>query len=103
MALTSFTYSSHPVACCRWSANLDIMERENLVGNSQKSRGYFKENSVEAFSDHPLVGGAGVGLVAAVEFVKDKAKKTPLILPKSCCAHEQTLLKRKGDQQSLTS
>lgn len=76
-----FTYSSHPVAAAAGLANLDIMERENLVGNSQKVGAYFQRKLREAFSDHPLVGEVrGVGLVAAVEFVKDKAKKTPFDL-----------------------
>ncbi len=72
-----YTYSAHPVSCAAAMANLDILEGENLVGNSATVGAYMQERLHAAFDDHPQVGEVrGVGLIAAVEFVQDKAAKT---------------------------
>lgn len=72
-----YTYSAHPVSCAAAMVNLDILENENLVGNSAAVGAYMQERLHAAFGDHAQVGEVrGVGLIAAVEFVQDKAKKT---------------------------
>ena len=71
-----WTYSAHPVCAAAANANLDIVDGENLTGNSAETGGYMQTRMRETFSDHPLVGEArGVGLMAALEFVADKTKK----------------------------
>ncbi|GAB5470367.1 MAG: aspartate aminotransferase family protein [Rhodospirillales bacterium] len=73
-----YTYSAHPVSCAAAMVNLDILEREDLVGNAASTGAYMQERLRETFGDHPQVGEVrGVGLIAAVEFIHDKAKKTP--------------------------
>jgi len=68
-----FTYSGHPVGGAVGLANLDIMEREGLVGNSATLGAYFLERLRARLADHPYVGAVrGVGLMLAVEFVADK-------------------------------
>src|SRR5690606_6643864 len=60
------------------NANLDIVEREDLVANTRETGAYFQRSLREALSDHPMVGEVrGVGLLAAVEFVADKDTKEP--------------------------
>ncbi len=73
-----FTYSCHPVSCAAALANLDIVEREDLVGNAARVGEHFQRRLRERFEDHPHVGEVrGMGLIGAVELVADKAKKTP--------------------------
>lgn len=71
-----FTYSAHPIAAAAGIKNIEIMERENLIGNAATVGAYFQEQLRAHFSDHPLVGEVrGVGLVAAVELSNDKTNK----------------------------
>nr|5KR6_A Chain A, 4-aminobutyrate transaminase [Pseudomonas]5KR6_B Chain B, 4-aminobutyrate transaminase [Pseudomonas] len=72
-----WTYSGHPICAAAALANLDIIERENLTGNAADTGAYFQQRMRETFGDHPLVGEVrGVGLMAALEFVADKDKRT---------------------------
>ncbi len=71
-----FTYSGHPVSAAAAHAALDIVEQENLVDNARTVGAYLQKRMHETFDDHPMVGEVrGVGLLAALEFVADKAKK----------------------------
>ncbi|HYM73416.1 MAG TPA: aminotransferase [Stellaceae bacterium] len=71
-----FTYSGHPVGGAVAMANLDIMERENLIENSAAMGVYFKDRLVERFGDHPYVGDIrGQGLMMAIELVADRKAK----------------------------
>jgi len=73
-----WTYSAHPVCAAAANANLDIVEREDLTGNARATGAYLQARLHETFDDHPMVGEVrGVGLLAALEFVADKARKTP--------------------------
>ena len=73
-----WTYSAHPLCAAAANANLDIVEREALTDNAKTTGAYFQARLHETFDDHPLVGDVrGVGLLAALEFVADKAGKTP--------------------------
>ncbi|MEO1191529.1 MAG: aminotransferase [Pseudomonadota bacterium] len=71
-----YTYSAHPVSCAAAMVNLDILERENLVGNAASTGAYMQEKLRATFADLPHVGEVrGVGLIAAVEFIQNKEKK----------------------------
>ena len=71
-----YTYGAHPVAAAAAMANLDVIEREGLVDNSDKVGGYMQEQLRTRLADHPLVGEVrGRALIAAVELVKNKATK----------------------------
>jgi len=73
-----YTYSGHPVACAVALANLEIMERENLVGRVRDDVGPYLAQQFATLSDHPLVGVAETcGLMAGLVLVKDKAHNTP--------------------------
>jgi putrescine aminotransferase len=71
-----YTYSGHPVACAVALANLDIMERENLVGRVHDDIGPYLAKKFEEVAAHPLVGVAETcGFVGGLVLVKDKASK----------------------------
>lgn len=72
-----WTYSGHPIGAAAGLANLDIVMRENLAGNAKTVGTYLNEQMQAALGDHPIVGEVrGVGLLCALEFVADPAKKT---------------------------
>ena len=73
-----YTYSGHPVACAVALANLEIMERENLVGRVRDDVGPYLAQKFAELGAHPLVGVAETcGLMGGLVLVKDKAAKTP--------------------------
>jgi putrescine aminotransferase len=72
-----YTYSGHPVACAVALKNLEIIEREGLVERVRTDTGpYFAMILKERISGHGLVGEVrSVGLMGAIEIVKDKATR----------------------------
>jgi adenosylmethionine-8-amino-7-oxononanoate aminotransferase len=71
----AFTYSGHPTCCAVALANLDIMQREGLVARAADSgrRLLARLRTLESMDG---VGNVrGLGLMAAVEVVADKATK----------------------------
>jgi len=71
-----FTYSGHPVACAVALANLKIIEDENLVQRTHDETGPHLAKRLAELADHPIVGEVrSLGLIAAVEIVKDKANR----------------------------
>lgn len=71
-----WTYSAHPTCVAAGLKNLEIIEREDLLGNVQEVGPYLLTALRDALGDHPMVGEVrGVGMLAAVEFVRDKAAK----------------------------
>ena len=75
---SGYTYSGHPVACAAALKNIEIMEREDLLGNATRVGQYF-EDSLQSLADLPLVGQVrGKKLMVCVENVADKATKALL-------------------------
>jgi putrescine aminotransferase len=72
-----FTYSGHPVASAVALKNLEVIEKLGLVPRVRDDIGpYLQRRLRETFADHPIVGEVrGVGLLAAVELVRDKAQR----------------------------
>jgi adenosylmethionine-8-amino-7-oxononanoate aminotransferase len=69
------TYNNHPVSCTASLENIRIIEEENLVKNSAEMGKYLLAG-LESLRSHPSVGDVrGLGLLTAVEFVKDRATK----------------------------
>ena len=69
-----YTYSGHPVACAVALANLEILERENLVGRVNSDIGPYLAKKFDEVRAHPLVGDAQTcGFVAGLVLVKNKA------------------------------
>ena len=72
-----FTYSGHPAACAAALATLKIIHEQNIVENVEKVSGPYFAKRIQQLADHPLVGEVrSVGMVGAIELVKDKASRT---------------------------
>ncbi|MFZ1468286.1 MAG: aminotransferase [Paracoccaceae bacterium] len=75
---TGFTYSGHPVACAAALKNIEIIQREDLLGNAAEVGDYFLDQ-LKTLEALPLVGQArGRRLMVCVENVADKVTKQPL-------------------------
>ena len=69
-----YTYSGHPVACAVALANIELMERENLVTKVRDDVGPYLAERFAELNHHPLVTEAETcGFVAGLVLVKDKA------------------------------
>ncbi|MGH8981306.1 MAG: aspartate aminotransferase family protein [Acidimicrobiales bacterium] len=67
-----FTFAGHPVSCAVALANLDVFEREDILGHVRATRDYFR-SSLETLYDLPIVGDVrGEGFFYGIELVKDK-------------------------------
>lgn len=76
-----FTYMNHPVACAAALANLDLIEKEHLPEQAAQKGRYLLEQ-LENLRRFDSVGDLrGLGLMAAVEFVRDKKTKAPFEPP----------------------
>ena len=70
-----YTYSGHPVCSAAALKALEIVERENLMGNVVDTGGYF-ERRLHELEDLPIVGNVrGKKLMMCVEFVADRGTK----------------------------
>ena len=72
-----FTYGGHPVSAAVALETLKIYEEMDLVSHVKATSPHMQDG-IRKFADHPLVGEvSGVGMIAAVELVRDKATKAP--------------------------
>lgn len=72
-----YTYSGHPIAAAAANAVLDICETENLTAHARTAGAYLQRQMAAAFSQLDMVGEVrGVGMMCALEFVADRARKT---------------------------
>ena len=71
----AFTYSGHPTCCAVALANIDILERERLVERAATSGARLLEKLRTLESLDGVGHVRGLGLMAAVEVVADKATK----------------------------
>ena len=73
-----FTYAGHPVVCAAALANLDILEREKLIARARKLAPYLAR-ALGSLRRHRIVGEVrSIGLMGAVELVRDRETKEPL-------------------------
>ena len=71
----AFTTTGHPVAVAVALRAQQLMEERDILGHVREVSPALLAG-VRAFADHPLVGNVrGVGLMAAVELVADKATR----------------------------
>ncbi len=78
-----YTYSAHPTACAVGLANLDLIEREGLIGRVAELEPVLADR-IRPLAGHDLVGEvrAGTGLLAAVEIAEDARAADPGIGPR---------------------
>jgi adenosylmethionine-8-amino-7-oxononanoate aminotransferase len=73
--LHGVTFAGHPVSCAVALANLDVFEKEDLLGNVRANEGAFRA-TLEKLTDLPIVGEVrGDGYFYGIELVKDKATR----------------------------
>ena len=73
--LHGVTFAGHPVSCAVAMANLDVFEKEDLLGNVRANEGAFRA-TLEKLHDLPIVGNIrGDGYFYGIELVKDKATR----------------------------
>lgn len=71
------TYGGHPVGCAVALETLAIYEERDILGHVAEMAGPFRRG-LESLADHPLVGDVRtMGLLGAVELVRDKKTRTP--------------------------
>lgn len=72
------TFGGHTISCVAALANIDIIEKENLVDKAVKMGKYLREGLKKLYK-HSIVGDVrGIGMLLAVELVADREKKIPL-------------------------
>ena len=78
------TYSGHAAVCAAGLANIEIMERENLVTRGKELEGELMA-TLAPLADHPLVGEVrgGTGLVAGIAFDQDALAADPALPAKA--------------------
>ncbi|HUK58684.1 MAG TPA: aspartate aminotransferase family protein [Stellaceae bacterium] len=99
-----FTYGGHPVSCAVALETLKLYEERHILDHVCAVAPVLQQ-AVRRFAGHPLVGEVrGVGLIAGIELVRDKATKAPfpaqagagaLVMQK--CREEGAILRALGD------
>jgi len=94
----AFTFSAHPTCCAVALKNLDIIEREGLCEKSANMGARLYRALLTSLGDHPNVGEVrgGKGLLAAVEFVKDRSTKTNIPADRKAAARIQAEMMKRG-------
>ena len=70
--LHGITFAGHPVSCAVALANLDVFEKEDLLGHVRANEGAFRA-TLSKLNDLPIVGEIrGDGYFYGIELVKDK-------------------------------
>lgn len=74
------TYSGHPLACAAGVACVNYYKEANILENVNKSGKVLGETLERIKEKHPSVGDVRyIGLFSAIELVKDKKTKEPLV------------------------
>jgi len=74
------TYSNHPVSCAAALKNIEIIQREKLVGKAQEVGRYFLDQ-LKDLESHSIVGEVrGHGLWTALDLTLNKKTRAPLPL-----------------------
>jgi len=86
-----YTYGAHPVAAAAALATLDVIEKENIPARAAREGTYFLER-LHAMKRFRIVGDVrGVGLMAGIELVAEKATRTtfPASAPELARVHRE--------------
>ncbi|MBW9051434.1 aspartate aminotransferase family protein [Rhizobium mesosinicum] len=68
-----WTYSAHPICAAAGVANLELIDKLDLVTNAGKVGAYFRKAMAEAVGSHAHVGEVrGEGMLCAIEFVEER-------------------------------
>ena len=79
MYFGGLTYNGHPVSLAAALANIEVIEQEGLLENTQKRGETLKSLLAEMKAKHVCVGDVrSIGLFGAIELVRDRQTKEPL-------------------------
>jgi adenosylmethionine-8-amino-7-oxononanoate aminotransferase len=91
------TFGTHPVSCAVALANIQIIERENLVENAGIQGAYMQEELQRLKEYHPSIGDVrGLGLLQAVELVKNRETKEQFVEADDLSTKMSEALKQRG-------
>jgi adenosylmethionine-8-amino-7-oxononanoate aminotransferase len=93
-----YTNSGHPTCCAVALKNIEIIQREGLLENSEKIGLVLFRALKDAFGNHPNAGDirGGKGLIAAVEFVEDRETKRNFAIDRKIGVRIQEEMKKHG-------
>ncbi|HUR44670.1 MAG TPA: aminotransferase class III-fold pyridoxal phosphate-dependent enzyme, partial [Candidatus Saccharimonadales bacterium] len=95
-----FTYSGPPTTAAAALANLDLLEKENLIRRVRDDIGPYFQKKLREFAGHPAVGEVrGQGLIGALELLPREGKSalnpaTPLGARAAQIAREEGVIVR---------
>jgi 4-aminobutyrate aminotransferase-like enzyme len=76
--LSISTFGGGPVSSAAAKAVIDLIEEEGLAAKAAETGGYLRAGLEELKNKYPLIGDVrGMGLMQALELVKDRELKTP--------------------------
>lgn len=80
MLSCGLTYSGHPLACAAGAACVDYYEKAHILDNVNQVGKFLAEELEALKAKHACVGDVRyIGLFSAIELVKDKKTKEPLV------------------------
>lgn len=103
-----YTYSGHPTTCAAAIENLRLLE-DGIIDRCREELAPFFQERIRKLADHPMVGEVrGVGMLAGVELVKDKASRvrwdddsTAGYLTRDACMRNGVVSRAIGDTMVL--
>ena len=91
-----YTNTGNPACCAAGIATLDIMEREQVVENAERMGRKFQAG-LQALHSSPIVGDVrGLGLMGAVELVRNKRTREPFPKDAAVGAHFRDAARAEG-------
>lgn len=76
--LSFSTFGGNPISMRAAMATIEVIERENLAENARTVGGYLREGLAGLYEKYDAIGDVrGMGLMQALEFVKDRKTKEP--------------------------
>ncbi|MEH6491644.1 aspartate aminotransferase family protein [Halopseudomonas sp.] len=105
-----YTYSGHPAAAAVGLENLRIMRDEKLIEYVKQEAAPYLQEKIAELAEHRLVGEVrGVGLLGAIELVKNKAtrerfpdKGTAGTLCRDLCVSNGLVMRAVGDTMIMS-
>jgi len=72
------TFGGNPVTSVAAKATIDLIEQDRLMDNAYDVGSYYRQGLESLKDKHELIGDVrGMGLMQAIEFVKDRTSKEP--------------------------
>jgi putrescine---pyruvate transaminase len=91
-----FTYSGHPTSCAAALANIDILEKDQLIPRTANDLGPYFQKKLHEFSTHPAVAEVrGCQLIGALELIP-KGGKAALTPTSFLGVHAAKLVREEG-------